>query len=211
MTALVRQLMEELALLGAVAPWSQDMFGETGFINPTWKDHNCPGPFYFAPQRERRPDVLIATNHCISPEMRLTSMSEWVALLNGATQNEIQWRYDELNRAITAALAEAPAGIDAAAAWELIDFLRPDGKFPEFYNPGAARDWRKIQVHGSVTLCELTSRTLTSLFGYYGDEPVTIHLVNYLRAGDATRRRSRRSGGSSRTAPGRTRASRHRP
>jgi hypothetical protein len=178
-TALWRQWKDEIRSFETGAPWSSDMFGETGFISPTWRDRNCPGPFYYAPQREQRPDVLIATNHCISPEMRMTSMSEWTSLLNSATQDEIQWRYDELNCQVHAALAKAPRGIDAAAAWELVNFLRPDGKFPEFYNPGGVKDWHRIQVHGSVTLCELTSRSFTSLFGYYGDEPVTIHLGNF--------------------------------
>ena len=173
-----RQCKEEVRLPAAGAPWSFDMFGATGYINPTWSDRNCPGPFYYAPQRERRPDVLIATNHCISPEMRMTSMSEWTALLTSANVNDIQWRYDELNREIHDALERSAGGIDTAAAWDLVNFLRPDGRFPRYYNPGAL-DWHGIQVHGSVTLCELTARTLTSLFGYYGDEPVTIHLDTY--------------------------------
>jgi hypothetical protein len=159
--------------------YSPTMFNETGAINETWTDTNCPGPFYFAPQREQRPDVLIATNHCITPEMRLTSMSEWIALLTTGDSNDIQWRYDELNREILAAVAAAPGGIDEATAWDLVDFLRPDGRFPDYYNPGSKEDWRHVQVHGSVTLCELTTRTFTSLFGYYGDAPVTIHLRNY--------------------------------
>ncbi len=50
----------------------------------------------------------------------------------------------------------APGGIDEADAWDIINFLRPDGRFPEYYNPGSAKDWHRIQVHGSVTLCELT-------------------------------------------------------
>ena len=172
----------QIRALAAGAAFSETMFGETGAINATWKDRNCPGPFYFAPQREQRPDVLIATNHCISPEMRLTSMSEWIALLSSGDQNDIQWRYDELNRDVLGALAAAPAGIDEKTAWDLINFLRPDGKFTDYYNPGGTRDWREIQVHGSVTLCELTSRTFTSLFGYYGDQPVTIHLRDFSTA-----------------------------
>jgi len=175
-----RQWKEEVRALLAGTTFSESMFGETGAINASPTDRNCPGPFYFAPQREQRPDVLIATNHCISPEMRLTSMNEWIALLSSGDQNDMQWRYDVLNREILAALAAAPAGIDEAAAWDLVNFLRPNGKFPEYYNSGAKVDWRSVQVHGSVTLCELTSRTFTSLFGYYGDPPVTIHLQNYL-------------------------------
>jgi hypothetical protein len=162
------------------AAYSPSYFTERGYINATWTDSNCPGPFYFAPQRANRPDVLVATNHCISPEMRLAGMSEWTAILAGSSLNDIQWRYDELNREILDALDAAPSGIDEQAAWQLIDFLRPNGKFPEYHNPGGARDWREVQVYGSVSLCELTGRTLTSLFGYHGDEPLTIHLSAYL-------------------------------
>jgi hypothetical protein len=169
----------EIEALVRGAAYSDTCFGERGFINRTWRDRNCPGPFYFAPQRESRPDVLVATNHCISPEMRLTSMSAWIALLAGGNQNDIQWRYDELNRQILDALDAAPGGIDEGTAWQLIDFLNPNGRFPDYYNPGG-RDWSGVQVHGSVSLCELTSGTMTSRFGYYGDPPVRITLASYL-------------------------------
>ncbi len=176
--ALWRQWLDEIARLGARAVFDDAMFRETGFIDSTWTDRNCPGPFYFAPQRERRADVLIATNHAISPEMRLTSMNEWIAFLAGPDQDEMQWRYDEINHEIHDALARGP--IDEKAAWDIVDFLRPDGRFPRFYNHGNPSDWRTVQVHGSVTLCELTTRTFTSRFGYYGDAPVTIHLARFV-------------------------------
>ena len=35
-------------------------------------------------------------------------------------------------------------------------------------------------MHGSVSLCELKGRTMKSLYGYYGDEPVMVHLRNYV-------------------------------
>jgi hypothetical protein len=171
---------EEIAAMVRGTVFSADAFGERGFINAAWTGRNCPGPFYFAPQREQRPNMIVATNHAISPEMRLTSMNEWIGLLGGGIQNDIQWRYDELNREILEALDASPGGIEAATAWELIDFLRPNGRFPEYYNPGGKRDWRQVQVHGSVTLCELTGRTMTSRFGRYGDEPVTLRLGHYL-------------------------------
>jgi hypothetical protein len=154
-------------------------FGERGFINEKWTGRNCPGPYYFAPQREGRPDVLIATNHAVCPEMRMTAMNEWIALLAGANQNDIQWRYDELNREVLEAIDGSPAGVSADTAWDLVDFLRPDGMFPDYYN----RDkdpWRHVEVHGSVTLCEPGSRTMKSLFGYYGDSAVSMQLGNYL-------------------------------
>ena len=151
---------------------------ERGYINRSWKEKNCPGPFYFAPQRESRPDLLIATNHAISPEIRLTAMNDWIALLAGANLNEMQWRYDELNREILDAIDASPAGLTEDTAWTLINFLRPDGRFPDFYNADG-RPLSEVQVHGSITLCELAGRTMKSLYGYYGDEPVTVHLDNY--------------------------------
>ena len=171
-----KQWVVQIARLGDVAV-ADSMFAPDGFINPTWTSRNCPGPFYFAPQRETRPDVLIATNHCLTPEMRLTSMNEWIALLASGDQDDIQWRYDELNREIREALDGGP--VDEERAWDLINFLRPNGRFPTYYNPTRRKDWRRVQVHGSVSLCELVSRTFKSLYGYYGDEPVTVHLANY--------------------------------
>jgi hypothetical protein len=173
----LRRQIEEL-IRGAV--WSPAYFHERGYIDRIWTAKNCPGPFYFAPQREDRPDVLLATNAFISPEMRLTSMNEWIALLAGGNLNDIQWRYDELNREILDALDAAPGGIGEEEAWKLVNFLCPNGRFPSYYNPGGTLDWRGVQVHGSVTLCELTSRTLTTLYGYYGDPPVTLHLDSFL-------------------------------
>ncbi len=154
-------------------------FGDRGYINRHHTERNCPGPFYFAPQRESRGDVLVATNSAICPEMRLTAMTEWIALLAGGEQNDIQWRYDELNRQILDALDAAPDGISDQEAWRLIDFLHPNGPCRSYYNPNG-RKWEDIQVGGSVTLCELTSRTMTSRFGYYGDPPVTIHLRPFM-------------------------------
>ena len=143
----------------------------------------APVRFYFAPQRQHRPDVLVATNHAISPEIRLTAMNEWIALLAGGNLNEIQWRYDELSREILDAIAASPSGVTEETAWDLINFLRPNGRFPDFYNPGGERSWADIQVHGSVSLCELTKRKMTSLYGYYGDKPVTVHLGSYIESG----------------------------
>jgi hypothetical protein len=173
----LREEVEKLVREAVIIP---DAFTERGAINRTWRDRNCPGPFYFAPQRESRPDVLVATNASVTPEMRLTCMTEWLALLAGRNLNDIQWRYDELSREILDALDAAPQGIGEETAWDIIDFLRPNGRFPSYYNHGPAEEWAKVQVHGSVTLCELTGLSFRTRFGYYGDAPVTLHLGAYL-------------------------------
>jgi len=154
-------------------------FTERGFLDSTWKERKCPGPFYFPPQREQRPDVIVATNHALSPEVRLTAMTGWIALLSGGAQDDMQWRYDVMNRRILDALDVHPQGIDRDTAWSIIDFLNPAGDFPDYYN-AARGDWRRVEVHGSVTLCDLGERSMTCRFGYYGDDAVTIRLTRYV-------------------------------
>lgn len=176
----------ELRLFYGSVKYDPDAFGETGFINPTWTDKNCPASFYFAPQRETDSDLVLVSNHCISPEMRLTAMNRWVAIISSGDLNDIQWRYDALNFQILTLIKEIKEGkrgkIEAADAWKLIDYLspQPGSYYPDYYNPGQQKDWKTIQVNGSISLCELKTLTMTSLFGYYGDNPITIKLAKYL-------------------------------
>jgi hypothetical protein len=165
--------------------YNPDVFGEKGYIDKTWKDHNCPGPFYFAPQREDHDNVVLVSNHCITPEMRLTAMNEWVAFVAAGSINDIQWRYDELNCEILDAIGfakESKRPVNKDRAWRILNFLSPQPtyKFPEYRNPNDEKEWQTIPVHGSISLFELKAKTIRSLFGYYGDETITITLPNYL-------------------------------
>jgi hypothetical protein len=163
------------------ARWKDCDSGERGFYCRERDDESLPGPYYFAPQREGRDDLVLATNMFLSPEMRLLSMNEWIALIAGADLADFQWRYDALNSLILEAIDAAPGGIGLDEAWALIDFLDPArGKYADYYNPGGKLDPATIQVHGSVNLLELSSRSMRSLWGYYGDEAVTIRLASYL-------------------------------
>lgn len=155
-------------------------FGEKGFINKNHLDHNIPGPFYFAPQRENRSDVVLVSNHNLAPAMRLFSMTDWNESLAGEDLINIQWRYDELNYII---LQEIEKGkITEETAWKLINFLSPapGSYYPIYYNPGLKKDWRIIPIGGSVNLFELKNRKVISLFGYYGDEPIRVNLMKYV-------------------------------
>ena len=149
--------------------FSADSFGERGFLNERWTARNCPGPFYFAPQREK------PSRHADCHQSRhlprdAHDRDERVDRPPGRGQPERHpVALDELNREILDALDAAPAGLSESTAWDLIDFLRPDGRFPEYYNRGAEHPWQEVEVHGSVTLCELRGRTMRSRFGYYGD------------------------------------------
>jgi hypothetical protein len=162
-----------------------DALTPEGFINRHIKgnktEENCPSSYYFAPQREMNPDIVLATNHFISPELRFTNMNYWSAMLMNLSglNDDIQWRYDALNKRIREALAEGP--INKETALELIDFLNPGaGKFPLYYedNP-RSQDGKEICIKGSVSLFDLKEKTIDSLFGYYCDKWVTVTLPRY--------------------------------
>ena len=91
--------------------------------------------------------------------------------------NDSQWRYDELNHQ----LLEAYGKIDADKAWELVDFLNPYRKFPNYYGCGKTKEqFKDLEVQGSTSLLNLTDKTMKSLYGYFGDETVTLSLMPYI-------------------------------
>ncbi len=163
-------------------------FRERGIICRTPAEDRTPGPYYYPPQRRQDSGWIIVTNHCVSPEMRTSGMTNWMALLAGERANDFQYRYDTLNRLAIRKYEEA-GPFDFDSAWDLIDFLRPDpaGPCPDYYaaeiSPRKRRAdpdyWRKIFVHGAVSLCDLEGLRFRSLWGYYGDLPVEISLEGY--------------------------------
>jgi hypothetical protein len=117
-------------------------FTERGFIDKSWKDRNCPYGYYFAPQRETDPNLVLVTNMFIIPEMRLFAMHPWTNLVSAGQLDDLQWRYDELNDQLLSKLYPASAGqlapLSLQDAKDLIDYLTPNpdkGKHPEYYNP----------------------------------------------------------------------------
>jgi hypothetical protein len=170
------------AVLTKRARWDQCDSGEAGFYPKTPDDDILPGPFYFAPQRETRGDLVLGTNHFVSPEMRLVTMTDWLELIEGSEFVDSQWRYDALNSYILEFLKEWEGKIDFDKAWTLIDFLDPvrSPKYGFYYRRDNPKPPEDIEVHGSVNLLELSSLRIRSLWGYYGDDPVTVNLKNYL-------------------------------
>jgi hypothetical protein len=153
------------------------------YINKNWKGRNVPEAYYFAPKRGGKPGVIIATNHFITPEMRLCAMHDWtVKIEREENYNDIQWRYDELNRQVM----DAYGGITFDKALEIIDFLAPYPKTrpnPEYYaskNKKKSSDGKSYVIDGSVSICNLTDRVIKSHFGYYHDDWVQITLRNYV-------------------------------
>jgi hypothetical protein len=152
-------------------------------INIKWDDQKVPKAYYFAPKRTGKPGVIIATNHFITPEMRLCAMDPWTAEVTGEKRyNDIQWRYDELNKRVM----DAYGKINFDKAKELIDFLapcpkeRPFRKYYEREGHGKSSDGKSYVIDGSVSVCNLTDRVIESYFGYYGDEWVQITLGEYV-------------------------------
>ncbi len=159
----------------------QDAFAARGFINKNNSEKNCPSTLYFAPQRENLNDMVLVTNHYIIPEMRYFAMHPWTSRVVGDIVNDIQWRYDELNRQITEAIGQR-GYIDYETARELISFLSPQGKYPTYYagNP-KSKNGREIRIEGCVSLFDLKKLTIESHYGYYCDKWVKLTLPNYFQ------------------------------
>jgi hypothetical protein len=157
-------------------------FEERGYIDRYYTETNCPSAYYFAPQREKREDVVLATNQFIIPEMRLPAMYEWTTMLAGGvdTLKDAQWRYDTLNDLILGQLEKGP--IDYDTAKKLIDFLSPKQKEYSCYYDRYLRskDCKEIAIDGCVSLLDLENKTIESHFGYFCDEWVKITLPKYI-------------------------------
>lgn len=154
-------------------------FSENGYINKSG-DRNCPSSFYFAPQREENSDVLVVANHYLIPEMRYFAMNGWTAGIIGERVNDLQWRYDELNRLIYEKI-ETQGSIGFEDAKELISFLTPLGKNKGYYegNP-RSKDGKEIRIEGCDTVFDLKNMVAESHYGYYCDKWVRLSLRRYV-------------------------------
>ncbi len=146
-----------------------------------WKQKAVPRSFYFPPQREILADLLIAGNQAITPEMRLCAMGAWVSLVGAGTEDDMQWRYDELASQIREALGpdrRRPRRITLEQAKALIDFLSPLRKHPSYYvrNPV---DPKGTRIEGAVTLCDLSARVMHAYYGHYDSRWVRLTLPAY--------------------------------
>lgn len=152
-------------------------FGEEGFINDSDKDKNNPDGFYFAPQREVFDDMVLATNIFIEPRMRLCAMHAWTNLVAGYQLNNLQWRYDALNKL----LIDAYGSIDKEKAKALIEFLAPYGAYPDYYAHNMkSSDGKTVVINGATSVCDLKDVTMESHYGYFADDWVQITLNKYI-------------------------------
>jgi hypothetical protein len=152
-------------------------FGERAYLNKTWTDKNCPGPYYFAPQRETAQSAMLVTNHCIIPEMRLCAMNWWTSKIASGRINDIQWRYDALNNELLSRLGKGYITYDEAK--ETIDYLAPYHKFPDYYNKDK-KPLDQVQIHGSVSILDLKELVIETHYGYFSDEWIKISLKSYI-------------------------------
>lgn len=155
-----------------------DAFDEAGYINRPG-ERNCPSALYFAPQREESDELLVASNHYIIPEMRFFAMHRWTRKVINKNADDIQWRYDELNRQLYDKLREK-GSIDITDAKELISFLAPYGKHKGYHadNP-KSKDGKAIRIEGAISVFELKSGVVESHYGYYCDKWVRVTLPAY--------------------------------
>ena len=166
----------------------EDFFDITGFIDSTFKAKAVPNGYYFAPQREEKPDLVLVTNMYLNPSMRLCSMAPWTTMMSADHMDDTQWRYDALNRI----LLKEYGKIDFDKARDIIDFLAPNGKYythfyeevnnsDYFYQSAASSDGKTLQIFGATSICDLTEKIIESHYGYYADEWIKLSIGNYIK------------------------------
>ncbi|HBN86534.1 MAG TPA: hypothetical protein DDZ89_22175 [Clostridiales bacterium] len=154
-------------------------FSTDGFINNTPEEKNCPSTFYFTPKRSGE-SVHITTNHFLLPHMRLCAMDPWIVRLIKGNVNDIQWRYDEINRQIKEELRNK-GSVDYEAVKRIAEFLAPYGNHPDYYrNNPKSKDGKDIRIEGCISVFNLKECTVESHYGYYGDEWVKTTLPAYI-------------------------------
>lgn len=166
-------------------PYNPDDFGEVGYVFPTFKPiPDKYGPNYFPPQRETYTDVMLGTNNYLDPQMVLTSMNEYIAVITHHIWFDTQWRYDTLNETIRAQYGN----IDFEKAWKIINFLSPaetgNTSYQEFYGSKEYKydDGTKstYEVSGATSALDLKAKVIRTLYGYYSDESLELNLMNYV-------------------------------
>lgn len=166
----------------------EDFLDRTGFIDSTFKEAGVPKGYYFAPQREQKPDLVLASNMYINPSMRLCSMAPWTIMMSADHMDDTQWRYDALNKILLTEYGK----IDFEKAKEIIDFLAPNGKYyPNFYERvngseyfyqiPASSDGKTLQIFGATSVCNLTDKIIKSHFGYFADKWIKLSISNYIK------------------------------
>jgi len=172
----------------------EQAWGETGCLNESFKKEDLPCGYYFSPQREKRTKMMIAGNHFIVPEARLSAMNEWTSLVPALSHSfdDFQWRYDRLNLLLTKTIAsdELNMALDFDTAWNIINFLRPyeaDGSKAAYWEYYALRNNQvrlpqDVPVEGSISLIDCTRLQMRSLWGMYCDQTVSIDFAAMLKA-----------------------------
>jgi len=166
----------------------EEFFDKTGFVDSTFKAKAVPNGYYFAPQREEKSDMVLATNMYINPSMRLCSMAPWTTMISADHMDDTQWRYDALNKI----LLKEYGKIDFEKARDIIDFLAPNGKYytnfyeevnnsDYFYQIASSSDGKTLQIFGATSICDLTEKIIESHYGYYADEWVKMSIGNYIK------------------------------
>lgn len=89
------------------------------------KDYIVPSVFFFPCERILQ-DCVMVSNHFVSPQMRLFSMSSWIGELQHIQKNdaESQYRYDLLNLKMLEHKEKFKV-LDFTSARKLIDYLNP--------------------------------------------------------------------------------------
>lgn len=129
----------------------------------------CPGPYYFAPQREVKDNMVLVTNHSIQPYMRMLSMTDWIYFIAKERFDDIQSRYDKLNLALLEVLEKGYITYEEAK---------------KIISTGSSllNNQDNQEIGGAKSIMDLKKLTIESHYGYDSDQWIKLDLNNYISA-----------------------------
>jgi hypothetical protein len=148
--------------------------------------------FRFTAQKETYDDALAATNHYITPRMRMMQFDPLIDLIYAMSGNlaESVWRYenmiseiDEYRGSIEYFGDNPDAPAVGTAGW-MIDFLNTQRSYPWFYrdqnDDGTSEYPADVWVDGHHAVMNNTEREMRALYGYMTDPWVGIKLQPFV-------------------------------
>ncbi len=148
--------------------------------------------FRFTAQKETYDDALAATNHYITPRMRMMQFDPLIDLIYAMSGNlaESVWRYENMISEISEYhgsieyFGDNPDAPAVGSAGWIIDFLNTQRSYPWFYrdqNDDGTNEYpADVWVDGHHAVMNNSQREMRSLYGYMTDPWVGIKLQPFV-------------------------------
>lgn len=155
------------------------LYSPTGVLFHSWKENLrrnlAIGNSYFCPPRDEYPDIMVATNHFITPRLRITQMD--TSMREISVDSDSQWRYDMLAQK----LHENYGTLNFEILADIMTFLSPK-LMPRYPTNHTYKDLEPEQtpIEGAISLIDTRKLVFYTKAGLWGHEWQAYHLKLYL-------------------------------